>query len=217
MRNIIRRKRSRQEFSKKFLLARPARRGRDTVSHDGCTNRRQTLSKAARRCEPTPGFEARLRSAGKLALILCRTVVASGAVCTLFAAGSASFADDRPAVRAGLWKFERTLETDGRATDRVLTSGLLYARQVTRCVNPARAIQAETAQGLCQVRDLRKQDHIYYFLKVCGGDAPVKTTINIKSEGEYTEINEGRIGRIASKETIEAHRVADCHPRRNNG
>jgi len=32
-----------------------------------------------------------------------------------------SSADDHLAVRAGLWKFERMLETDGKATDQVLT------------------------------------------------------------------------------------------------
>jgi len=40
----------------------------------------------------------------------------------------------------------------------------------------------------------------------------VKTTIDIKSDSDYTEINEGRIGGIATREIIEARRVADCHP-----
>jgi Protein of unknown function (DUF3617) len=149
----------------------------------------------------------------KPALILRWAVLATGAACALLAARSESFADDRPAFRAGLWKFERTLETDGKATDRVLTNGLLYAQQITRCVNPTRAFQADTAQGLCKIRDLRKRDDNYDFEKVCGGGAPVKTTINIKSDSDYTEINEGRIGGIATKEIIEARRVADCHPR----
>jgi hypothetical protein len=76
---------------------------------------------------------------------------------------SASFADDSPAVRAGLWEFERTLETDGKATDRALTSGLLYARQITRCLNPTGALPAENARGLCKIRDLRKGDDNYDF------------------------------------------------------
>ncbi|WGS17600.1 MULTISPECIES: DUF3617 family protein [unclassified Bradyrhizobium] len=147
----------------------------------------------------------------KPALILRSAVLATGAVCALLAAKSASSADDHPAVRAGLWKFERMLETDGKATDRVLTSGLLYARQITRCVNPTRALQAETALGLCKIRDLRKRDDNYEFQKVCGGGAPIKTTIDIKSDSDYTEINEGRIGGIATREIIEARRVADCH------
>ncbi|WP_027550180.1 DUF3617 family protein [Bradyrhizobium sp. Cp5.3] len=149
----------------------------------------------------------------KPALILRCAVLATGAVCALLAAKSPSSADDRPAVRAGLWKFERTLETDGKATDRVLTSGLLYARQITRCVNPTRALQAETALPLCKIRDLRKRDDNYEFQKVCGGGAPVKTTIDIKSDSDYTMINEGRIGAIASREIIEARRLADCNPK----
>ena len=100
------------------------------------------------------------------------------------------------------------LETDGKATDWVLTSGLLYARQITRCVSPTRALQAETALGLCKIRGLRKRDDNYEFQKVCRGGAPVK-----KSDSDYTEINEGRIGGIATREIIEARRVADCHPK----
>ena len=152
---------------------------------------------------------------GKPSLILRCVVLATGAACALLAARSASFADDRPTVRAGLWKFERMLETDGKPTDRVLTSGLLYARQMTRCVNPTVALLAETAPpglGLCKIRELRKRDDNYDFQKVCGGGAPVKTTINIDGDSAYTEINEGRIGGIATKEIIEAQRVSDCHP-----
>jgi hypothetical protein len=146
-------------------------------------------------------------------LILCWAVLATAAACSLLAVNSPSFADDHPAVRAGLWKFERTLETDGKATDRVLTSGLLYARQVSRCVNPSRALQAETAQGFCKIRNLHQTDHNYDFQKVCGGGGPIKTTINIESDSDYTETNKGRIGGVESKETIEAHRVGDCHRR----
>jgi hypothetical protein len=151
----------------------------------------------------------------KPALILRWAGLATGAACALLAARSASFADDRPTVRAGLWKFERMLETDGKPTDRVLSSGLPYARQVTRCVNPTIAIQAETApsrSGLCKISDLRRKEDDYDFQKVCGDGAPVKTTINITSDSAYTEINEGRIGGTATKEIIEAQRVSDCHP-----
>jgi hypothetical protein len=77
----------------------------------------------------------------------------------------------------------------------------------------ARSLQAETVLGLCKIRDLRKRDDNYEFQKVCRGGAPVKTTIDIKSDSDYTEINEGRIGGIATKEIIEARRVADCHPK----
>ena len=100
-----------------------------------------------------------------------------------------------------------------RSVRLVLASGLLYARQITRCVNPSRALQAATAQGLCKTRDLRQRDHTYDFEKVCGSGAPVKTTINIKNDSDYTEINEGRIGGIESKEIIEAQRLGDCQPR----
>jgi hypothetical protein len=148
----------------------------------------------------------------KPALVLRWAVLATGAACALLAAKSASLAHDGPTVRAGLWKFERMLEIDGKPTDRVLTSGLLYARQTIRCVNPTVWLQETTQSGagLCKIRDLRKSDDNYDFEKVCGDNAPVKTTINIKSDSAYTEINEGRIGGVATKETIDARRVSDC-------
>lgn len=148
-----------------------------------------------------------------------RMLLAVAAACALLATSSESFAYDGPTLRSGLWKFERTLETDGKPTDRLQTSGLSIARQMTRCVNPTQALKAEfTARftplrvGACDTKDLQKTDTGYVFQKVCGGAAPVKTEINVKSDSAYTEINEGSIGKISTKETVVAQRVGDCHP-----
>ncbi len=90
-----------------------------------------------------------------------RMMLAIATACALFAAGSESFADDGPTFRSGLWKFERTLETNGEATDRLQTSGLPIARQMTRCVNPTLELKEELTPlkvGACNTRDLRKTD-----------------------------------------------------------
>src|SRR6202051_2864703 len=144
-----------------------------------------------------------------------RVMLAIAAACALFAAGSESFAHDGPTFRTGLWKFERTLETNGKPTDRRQPSGLLIDRQTTRCANPTNALKAEFTPlevGVCNTRDLRKTDNGYVFQKVCGRAAPIKTEINIKSDSAYTVINEGNMGKIAAKETVAAQRVGDCHP-----
>lgn len=135
-------------------------------------------------------------------------------VCALFATDSNSFAHERPVLRGGLWEFDRTLETNGKVTNRLQTSGLSIDRHMTRCVNPTRALDAELGRrrgGFCNIKDLHEKDGGYEFEKFCGGGTPIRTTIDVKGDGAYTEVNEGRIGKIASKETIDARRVGDCH------
>jgi hypothetical protein len=142
-------------------------------------------------------------------------VLAIATACALFAAGSESFAYDGPTFRTGLWEFERTLETNGKPTDRRQPSGLLIDRQTTRCANPTNALKAEFTPlevGVCNTRDLHKTDSGYVFQKVCGRSAPIKTEIDVKSDSAYTVINEGNMGKISTKETVVAHRVGDCHP-----
>ena len=144
-----------------------------------------------------------------------RMLLAIAAACALMATSSESFADDAPTFRSGLWKFERTLETDGKANDRLQTSGLPIARQMTRCVNPTLELRAELTPlktGGCNTKDLRKTDDGYVFQKVCGDAAPIKTEINVKGDSAYTEIHQGNIGKIPTKETVVAERVGDCDP-----
>ena len=135
----------------------------------------------------------------------------------LFAATPACLAYDGPTFRSGLWNFERTLETDGEATNRLQSSGLSIAREMTRCVNPTRAMKAEFTPlrvGACNTRDLRKTDQGYAFERICGGGAPITTEINVQGDSAYTQIIQGNIGKMSSKEIVVAHRVGDCDRRR---
>jgi hypothetical protein len=114
-----------------------------------------------------------------------------------------------------LWNFERTIETNGEPTNRLQTSGLPIDRDTTRCVDPTHALKLELARpqfGVCSVKDLRKTDHGYVFEKICSGATPIKTELNVESDSAYTEVNEGTIGKISTKETLVARRVGDCHP-----
>jgi hypothetical protein len=151
----------------------------------------------------------------KSSLFPRRMTLAIAAACALFAVGSESFADDGPTFRSGLWKFERTLETNGKANDRLQTSGLSIARQMTRCVNPTLELKEELTPikvGACNTRGLRKTDDGYVFEKICGRAAPIKSEINVKGDSAYTEIHEGSIGKLSTKEAVVAHRVGDCDP-----
>ena len=140
-----------------------------------------------------------------------RRVPAIAAVVALSAATPACLAYDGPTFRSGLWKFERTLGTDGKETNRLQTSGLLIAREMTRCVNPTSAMEAQfTPFGACKPKNFRKTDGGYVFQKFCGSGAPIETQIDVRGDSAYTLINQGNIGKILSKETVVAQRVGDC-------
>jgi hypothetical protein len=143
-------------------------------------------------------------------------VLAIAVAWALFAGGADASAYDGPTLRRGLWKFERTLETDGKPTDRFENNGLPIKRQMTRCVDPTKALKEEFTPlkvGACDIRDLQKADDSYSFQRICRGLTPIKTAIDVKGDSAYTEINEGNIGKISSTEIVVARRVGDCHPR----
>ena len=70
---------------------------------------------------------------------------------------------------AGCGSSSGPFETDGKRNDRLQTSGLPIARQMTRCVNPTLELKAEFAPlkaGGCSTKDLRKTDDGYVFQEV---------------------------------------------------
>lgn len=142
--------------------------------------------------------------------IRARLTMAAAAI-ALVAAAPACLAYDGPTLRSGLWKFERTLESDGKTTNRLQNNGLPIKREMTRCVNPTPAVKAEfTPLEACKPRDLEKADGRYVLERTCGGGSPIKTQIEVKGDSAYTEINEGNIGKIPTKDTVVAQRVGDC-------
>jgi len=139
--------------------------------------------------------------------------LAATAAIALFAAMPACLAYDGPTFRSGLWKFERTLEVDGKPTNRLPTSGLSIDREMTRCVDPTSALKAEFTPshfGACKTKDVRKTDGGYVFQRACESGVPIETQIDVKNDSAYTEINQGSIGKISTKETVVAQRVGDC-------
>jgi hypothetical protein len=137
-----------------------------------------------------------------LAIVTAIAVVAATPACLAY---------DGPTFRSGLWKFERSLETDGKTTNRLQDNGLPIKQEVTRCVNPTPAVKSEfTPLETCKPRDIQKVDGRYVVERVCGGYSPIRTEIDVKSDSAYTEINEGNIGKISTKETVVAQRIGDC-------
>lgn len=135
----------------------------------------------------------------------------TAAATTLFAATPACLAYDGPTFPSGLWKFARTLETDGKETNRSQTNGLPIAPEMTRCVNPTSAMKAQfTPFGACRPKNFRKTDGSYVFQKFCGSGRPIETQIDVRGDSAYTLVNQGNIGKMSTKETVVAQRVGDC-------
>jgi hypothetical protein len=49
--------------------------------------------------------------------------------------------------------------------------------------------------------------------RACEGGVPIETQIDVKNDSAYTEINQGSIGKISTKEIVVAQRVGDCECR----
>src|SRR5436305_6454718 len=85
-------------------------------------------------------------------------LVALAALAALLATTSAVFAYDGPVLRGGLWKFEWTLETNGKSSDLLQISG--FARETMHCVKPSRVLPFEFTSrlGFCPARGVRKTE-----------------------------------------------------------
>jgi hypothetical protein len=141
---------------------------------------------------------------------LTSLAIAATAV-AMVAATPACLAYDGPTFRSGLWKFERSLETDGKTTNRLQDNGLPIRQEVTRCVNPTPAVKAEfTPLEACKPKGFQNTDGRYVIERACGGYSPIRTEIDVKSDSAYTETNAGNIGKISTKETVVAQRIGDC-------
>jgi hypothetical protein len=144
-------------------------------------------------------------------------------VIVLFAAGAVLLgtagadAKDPPRFRPGLWQFDRTLEVNGKETDRRLTSNLLIKPRETRCVDPTAAVKVASRpifMGNCRVTRSQPNDNEYVTLTYCGRGDPVKTELKVESDTAYTEISEGKIGASTTKDIVVAKRIGDCRQAR---
>ena len=139
-------------------------------------------------------------------------------VITLFAVGVVlgtvgADAKEPPRFRPGLWQFDRTLEINGKESDRRLIDNLLIKPRETRCVDPTAALPvASRPMFMCNCRVTRSQpsENEYVTLSYCGRGEPVKAGLKVESDTAYTDIREGKIGGNTTKDIIVAKRIGDC-------
>ena len=121
-------------------------------------------------------------------------------------------ADGWPTFRKGLWQFEHTLALT-RKVDEGEGNPLVFKREMKRCVDPSEAMK-ETFRplsvGNCHSMRPERVANKYVFALRCDYMGPVRTTIEVESDGAYTEVNELQVGPFPRKDTIVARRIAEC-------
>jgi hypothetical protein len=111
-----------------------------------------------------------------------------------------------PTFRAGLWRFDRTLEyPDHRVIVRQEGS--------TRCVDPTHAMKGTFSSpniGTCRSERPERVDNRYTIANRCDYLGPVRTDITVHSDEAYTELNWIKTGNFPQVDRVLARRIGDC-------
>jgi hypothetical protein len=134
-----------------------------------------------------------------------RPIVLIAALC---AAGSAA-AEEWPALRAGMWEFNRSIETVGKG-------GKPQTVQSRNCVSPTDDMkrQNETlSKAGCKFSPLARTGNVYTYSAVCkmqGMSGTSKSVLTVDGDGAYTIRVESDFGGEATRELMQARRTGDC-------
>lgn len=124
------------------------------------------------------------------------------------AAGRAA-SDDWPALRAGMWEFNRTIETSG-------ASGKPQTIQKNECTNPTDDMrkQNETlTKAGCKFSPVVRSGNTYTYSAVCkmqGVSGTSKSVLTVESDASYVIRVESDFGGQRTHETLRAKRAGDC-------
>jgi hypothetical protein len=117
-----------------------------------------------------------------------------------------------PSFRKGLWHFVRTLDVVRNSNKNVKYR--VVSREMTRCVDPTQAMKATFSSGSigsCTSDKPHKIGNKYTFGHRCDYMGAVSTTITVRSDEAYTELNEVSEGEHPKTELVVATRIGDCN------
>jgi Protein of unknown function (DUF3617) len=120
-------------------------------------------------------------------------------------------ADEWPALRAGLWEFDRTIETPGVA-------GKPQTMQTTNCTNPASDMKSQNemlTKAGCKFSPVTRSGNTYSYSAVCklqGVSGTSNSVLTVENDGAYTIRVESDLGGQPSRELLRAKRTGDCQP-----
>jgi uncharacterized protein affecting Mg2+/Co2+ transport len=125
-------------------------------------------------------------------------------------AGQAA-ADDWPALRAGMWEFNRTIETPG-------AQGKPQTMQTRKCTNPADDMKRQNdmlSKGGCKFSPVTRAGNTYSYSAVCnlqGASGTSKSVLTVESDAAYEIRIESDFGGEPTREWLRAKRTGDCRP-----
>jgi len=143
----------------------------------------------------------------------CRANAARSVFCgsvwtvVLVAAPAISYAEELPALRKGIWEFNRTVETAPGKTAKLSKK---------ECTTPFGDMKKNREDGLkagCRFTPLTRSGNSYSFTANCRiGEVPLesKSVISIDNPNAYQIRVESRGGGRKSSELLVAKRVGDC-------
>lgn len=118
-------------------------------------------------------------------------------------------ADEWPAFRAGMWEFNRSIQTAGSAAAPQVVNS-------SRCVNPSEDMQRQNqmlAKAGCSFSPLSRSGNVYTFAADCkiqGVAGKSKSTITVESDSAYSIRVESTLGPQPTSELLKARRTGDC-------
>jgi hypothetical protein len=118
-----------------------------------------------------------------------------------------ALADDLPALRQGLWKFQRTVGGEKIET--------------TKCTSPTedmKKMNGKLEKSGCRFSPVKKSGNVYRYTADCSMKMPAGATMNSRSTSVMTVVSESSYkididvvtDGQASKEMLVAQRVGDC-------
>jgi hypothetical protein len=149
------------------------------------------------------------RTPGYALIIPGRTARIAAVFAAALAAG-ASNAQDLPALRAGLWEVQRTVEAPGDAAP----PRTLQSRDCMSPTEDMRKQQRMLESIGCKFSPVAQAGNTYTFSADCGQEAAgsSKSTLTVEGDTAYSIRIESVIDGSPSQELLRATRVGDCPP-----
>ena len=148
----------------------------------------------------------RSNSSGNLTIM--RIVLTVLGILVFTAVCRPSLADELPAFRQGMWKFERTVGKE--------------KFEVTKCTSPSEDMRKQNAmleKGGCRFSPVKKSGNVYTFTADCSIKTPSGAAISsrttsvmtVESDTAYKIEIDGVTDGQTTKELLVAQRIGDCN------
>ncbi len=119
--------------------------------------------------------------------------------------------DDWPALRTGMWEFNRSIETSR-------TPGKAQTIQTKKCANPSDDMKKQNemlTRGGCKFSPVTRAGNTYTYSAVCklqGTAGTSKSVLTVETDSAYMIRIESDFGGEPTRELLRAKRIGDCKP-----